>query len=379
MSQAAWGRSISWGGLFAAAAAAQTYPFFSVTSLQKSRRALWAQTHFPQINYWFFRLTYQTEPWLWADSWTLAASPGTWNPNQDLPLKQEADSYSLCFSFWFFVYCFHSRAGLWKWSHRSFTVNWTPVFSTRGLCGWVGMQGCLSTTRELLSHAHTQAGRVITTKEELTHARTCFFLTWRGCFWGAPGLVLPGRLSFAWWGRSRRSASAPAPAASSGAGEPAADSLQLQWTCQRRSTEYQDEDSSWLDISAISGRVTSSAAGPHRHWADRRCRQSAAAASTPAAPQKSSRLVMPGWRLGVPSVGAPRPTRRKRNPGQLKLFSTLLLSSTRLEKLNSGACGRTLHTDTERMCVVFNCVSFLRPVIWFCSPVVWLSAPNTSC
>lgn len=33
-----------------------------------------------------------------------------------------------------------------------------------------------------LTHTHTQAGRVITTKEELTHARTCFFLTWRGCF-----------------------------------------------------------------------------------------------------------------------------------------------------------------------------------------------------
>lgn len=36
-----------------------------------------------------------------------------------------------------------------KASYRSLTVNWTPVFSTRGLCGWVGMQGCLSTTREL--------------------------------------------------------------------------------------------------------------------------------------------------------------------------------------------------------------------------------------
>lgn len=34
-------------------------------------------------------------------------------------------------------------------SYRSFTVNWTPVFNTSGLCGWVGMQGCLSTTREL--------------------------------------------------------------------------------------------------------------------------------------------------------------------------------------------------------------------------------------
>lgn len=41
-----------------------------------------------------------------------------------------------------------------KVSYRSLTVNWTPVFNTRGLCGWVGMQGCLSTTREL--HNQTQ-------------------------------------------------------------------------------------------------------------------------------------------------------------------------------------------------------------------------------
>lgn len=57
------------------------------------------------------------------------------------------------------------------------------------------------------------------------------FLTWRGCFWGAPRLVLPGRLSSVWWGRIRRLTSVPAPAASSGAGGPAADSLLLRWTC----------------------------------------------------------------------------------------------------------------------------------------------------
>lgn len=47
-------------------------------------------------------------------------------------------------------------------SYRSFTVNWTPVFSTRGLCGWVGMQGCLSTTREL--HTHSWVRLIINNK-----------------------------------------------------------------------------------------------------------------------------------------------------------------------------------------------------------------------
>lgn len=34
-------------------------------------------------------------------------------------------------------------------TYLSFTVNCTPVFRTSGLWGWVGMQGCLSTTKEL--------------------------------------------------------------------------------------------------------------------------------------------------------------------------------------------------------------------------------------
>lgn len=73
------------------------------------------------------------------------------------------------------------------------------------------------------------------------------FLTWRGCFWVAPGLVLPVRLSSAWWGQNRRLTSVPAPAASSDAGEPVVDSLLLRWTCQRRNSE--DEDSRLANIS----------------------------------------------------------------------------------------------------------------------------------
>ena len=37
-------------------------------------------------------------------------------------------------------------------------MNCTPVFNTMGFCGWVGMHGCLSTTREL-THTHTHTLR----------------------------------------------------------------------------------------------------------------------------------------------------------------------------------------------------------------------------
>ena len=41
-------------------------------------------------------------------------------------------------------------------AYRSLTVNCTCVFSTRGLCGCVGIQGCLSTTKELRNTIDTR-------------------------------------------------------------------------------------------------------------------------------------------------------------------------------------------------------------------------------
>lgn len=201
----------------------------------------------------------------------------------------------------------------------------------------------------------------------MSKARDCFFLTWRGCFWGAPGLVLPGRLSSVWWGRSRRLTSVPAPAASSGAGEPAADSLLLRWTCQRRNGEDVVGSSPILP-----GCLTSFAAGPRRHWADRRCRRSAGVASTPAAPRWSGPPVRSGWCLGDLSAGAPRPSRQERRADQRQRPQDKLLNgrlnSTRPQKLNTV---RNLWRCTLR--------DFSIYFIFNNSPVVWLSAPNTSC
>lgn len=120
-------------------------------------------------------------------------------------------------------------------SYRSLTVNWTPVFNTSGLCGWVGMQGCRSTTREL----HTQTEWVRLGCDWLPTLGISFYRegnlrTWRGCSWGTLGPGSPGCSSSAWWGRNRRWTSVPTPVASSGAGGPAAGSQPRWWTCGRR-------------------------------------------------------------------------------------------------------------------------------------------------
>lgn len=59
------------------------------------------------------------------------------------------------------------------------------------------------------------------------------------------------------------------------------------------------------------GRLTSSAAGPRRRWAGHRCRRSSDAASSRAAPRRSTLPAGPEWRSAARSARAQRPKKIK--------------------------------------------------------------------
>lgn len=247
------------------------------------------QTHFSLIGF-RLRLTYQRELWLWADSWTPAASPGTWNPSQDLPVKQEADSRQL--RFWLFL--FRGRA------NRSLTAGLTAVwlwtgrpFSAPGVCvdGWA----CRVASPQPGSYAHTHT--------ELWQAKRSFHRRSRRDVSSSPGEDVFEELE----GSSLQEGFLLC----DGVGvvgqllfqllqllQVLANLLQTLRHCREPAggPNAEDPGSRRLMVRGTSRGLTSSAAGPRRRWADRRCRRSAAVASTPAAPRWSGRPVGRGWR-----------------------------------------------------------------------------------
>ncbi len=160
-------------------------------------------------------------------------------------------------------------------------MNWIPVFITKGLWGCVGIQGCLSTTRELkdtsqplpscsrLQSFRSDAHHKIYSNSPWTHKSSIknqmFFLcsiyksinvwvdqvsclTLISGFWRVRGPGHPAGSCPEWGGRCCRWISAPIPELSSAADGSVEDTLPPQWT--------------WSTIKALANNYTNNISVP---------------------------------------------------------------------------------------------------------------------